>query len=175
MLSPILWFTAQDMYEHMPCYDPKLPSVNQLPWPNVEHLLSIDFLRQFTLRDKLEEVLKLQSKVKSMMIEMQRKNEIRDGYDLDACFEVDAPDCEEALLLDLLKLELEDLFGVSNVQIGNSSEIKYHRPPTYTRKIEHKFKIKDYITNKETKFNIILKLYRSKNDLLLKSGADISK
>ena len=162
------------MYEHMPFYDPRLPSINQQPWPNVEHLLSIDFLRQFTLRDKLEEIVKLSKRAKNTMLEMQRKGEIKDGYDLDAVFEVSAPDCEEALMLDLVKPELEDLFGVSNVQIGNSKEIKTYRLVTYTRKILHNFKIKDYITDKETKFNIVLKLFRSKNDLLLKSGADIS-
>lgn len=174
-INPIVPFTAQDMYENMPNYDPQVPCLNQLPWPNVEPLLSINFLRQFTLRDKMEEVLVLADNMKHHILDLQKKHKCTDGYDFDIVFEITSPDCEEALLLEQLEPELEEMFGVSNIEISTPHQGSKHRPPTYVHKKVHTFVIKDYVTDAKTEYKLVAKLYRSVNPRLLKNGKNISK
>jgi len=128
LINPILPFTAQDMYEHMPTYDPNVPCVNQLSWPDVEHLLSVKHMRQFTMRDKLDEVQNFVDKIHHEIFNLQNQKSIVDGNDLDIVFEVKTPDCDEAILLETIEDELEDLLGVSNVEITTSSsiDVRYH-------------------------------------------------
>lgn len=74
MLSPIVPFTAQDIYEHMPSYDPRLPCVSQLRWPSVEEKLSINFLRDFSLRDKIDHIIALSDRVTQEITKLGRSN-----------------------------------------------------------------------------------------------------
>ena len=115
LLNPIMCFTAQDMYEHMPCYNHSIPSINQLEWPNVEPLLSTKFLRNFTLNDKIDELVKLYQKFKIEIQNLQQKDKTIDESDFDIVFEVSSPDSEEALFLEEIGQDLEHLFGVSNL------------------------------------------------------------
>jgi isoleucyl-tRNA synthetase len=112
-ISPILWYIAQDMHENSPEFDILNPCVFQNEWPSVENKLSIQFLRKFTLRDKLDEMIKLRERIKIELLELQKQHKIQDGYDLDLYFEVESPDSDEAIMLDELKPHLEDLLNVS--------------------------------------------------------------
>jgi isoleucyl-tRNA synthetase len=156
MISPIIPFTAQDMYEHMPSYDPKIPCVSQLQWPDVENNLSIGFLRDFTLRDKMDHMFKLSEKVKQGIREHSPSSKkINPTFDYDISFEIDTPDCDEALLLESLGPELENIFGVSNVEIGTKFTLSKKRPPSKIKKHIYTFTIKDYITDEPTTYKLI--------------------
>ena len=78
-----------------------------------------------------------------------------DKLDVDLVFEVKSPDCDEALLLETLQPELEELFGVSNVEIGTKYTLSKKRPFSPLKKVGHNFYISDIITNEKKKYELV--------------------
>ncbi|CAI2363933.1 unnamed protein product [Moneuplotes crassus] len=168
MLSPIIPFTAQDIYEHMPSYDPRLPCVSQLRWPNIEEKLSINFLRDFSLRDKIDHIIALSDRVSHEIRKLGKPNSQKGKSsiqlnEVDVVFEVKSPDSDEAILLEYLEPELEKIFGVSNVEIGTSYNLSKERPPTPLKSLKQHFHITDYITEEKVKYEINCKVYHCKH------------
>jgi hypothetical protein len=158
------------MYEHMPTYSPNIPSASQLPYPSLEELLSVSFLRQFSLRDKLDQVMKFSDIIREEINTIIAQKKIRNGYDLDIVLEVPSPDSEEAVLYDKIGADLEKIFGVSNIAVNTSFSVSKNRPSTYMKRRVHQFSIKDHITEKEVDYKLVAQLYLSRECKILQDG-----
>ncbi len=115
IMAPILPFTADEIYQHMPKGPDHKESIHLEPMvePNEDW-------EDNTLSDKWEKILVLRSEV-TKALEDARVNK-RIGHSLDASLEIKLPDSELKIQVQNLTENLNDIFIVSDARLVNSIE-----------------------------------------------------
>jgi len=119
MMAPILSFTADEVWQHLPGSRDRAPSVHLTPFPEVES----GYL-DAKLEEKWDLLLKVRGEV-SKALEVARKNKII-GNSLEAAVTLHAPETLFAFL-QRNQAQLKDLFIVSQVTLADL-------PPTEAQK-----------------------------------------
>ena len=83
----------------MPCYNPAIPCLNQLSWPSFESILSPKFLKNYTLKDKVEQYLSINERIRQKIAVLQQKDSTIDERDFEIMYEIPNPDSNEAMFL----------------------------------------------------------------------------
>ena len=110
IMAPILPFTAEEIYTHMPLGDTKKESVH------MEEMVSLDdALQDKALAAKWENIRELRGEVTKALEEARKAKLI--GHPLDASVKIKLPSGEFESQLTSLDVELNDIFIVSQAQV----------------------------------------------------------
>jgi isoleucyl-tRNA synthetase len=111
LMAPILTFTAEDIWDHLPAWEGKEPSVHMSGFPQV-----LTAWADPALGDKWERLLQVRGEV-TKALELARKAKVI-GLALDARVTLHPP-ADLASLLESNRALMEDLCIVSQVEIGS--------------------------------------------------------
>ncbi|MDI6615084.1 MAG: isoleucine--tRNA ligase [Syntrophaceae bacterium] len=109
LLAPVLVFTSEEIWEHMPAYAGKEQSVHMAPFPDVD-----DRYRDEELGKKWEKLIAIRGEI-SKAIEMARQKKVV-GHSLDSRVTLQAPEDLQGLLRDY-RDTLRALLIVSQVDL----------------------------------------------------------
>jgi len=120
LLSPILTFTAEEIWAALPTYEGKAESVHLTQFPTVEEALFDSELGETWVK-----MISLKSEL-SKVIETARKNKVI-GHSLDACVELAPPENLRAFLAEHQE-ELRSLLIVSQLRLVTAVELAEPSP-----------------------------------------------
>jgi isoleucyl-tRNA synthetase len=115
LLAPVLVFTAEEIWGHMPSYEGKAGSVHMTQFPDVDPRYCDDDLGR-----RWETLIAVRGEV-SKAIEMARQQKVV-GHSLDSRVTIHAPEKLQALLTEY-RATMKDLLIVSQVELASADAI----------------------------------------------------
>lgn len=110
IMAPMLPFTAEEIYAHMPLGDLKKESIHMADMAAADPEWKDD-----ALAEKWEKILELRAEVTKALEEARKEKLI--GHPLDAAVEIKLPDAQMADIIDSLPEDLSDIFIVSSAKV----------------------------------------------------------